>query len=115
MTPMDEQTDIKPESKKDLIVTIKGFPSGDNRIKTVIDLSSAHNSPNISLSLIDSTEQEVSQAVIMETFSPHIEFTLHIRKPDALYPLRLVCTLYKEDNQSLDSKSIQINQTAQQH
>ena len=110
---MNERNDLQSDTSENFIVSMKAFPNGENRIKTVVDLSSIHANPNVALSLFDADEQEISHAVIMETVTPHIEFTLHIRKPDASFPLRLVCTIYKEENQSLDSKSILIDQTAQ--
>jgi hypothetical protein len=90
------------------ILSISGTALTGNRVRTVIDLAENHSKPNLELTLTDANKTVVSRSFILETINRHVEFTLHVRIPDLVLPLSLTCCTYLDEDQIIDTKSVEI-------
>ena len=102
---MSESKTIDQDS---VIRLISCSPLTDNRTRVKIDLSENTSKPNLKLTLIDAKNREVSRTIILGPMNGHIEFTMHVRVPDAQFPLLFTCTTFVEEGQPIYSKSITV-------
>jgi hypothetical protein len=81
------------------ISKLQGELSPDKkRIRVTIELDREDTRPDLDLFLQDAKGIELCHSTIIENFGPRMNFTLHIRQENAIFPLRLVCQLsYLED------------------
>ncbi len=94
------------------IRSITGTEISNRRVQVLVDLEEQHTKPNLAMILTDAHGNEVSRSLIMGMIDPHVEFTLHIRVPDAQPPLMLTGITFMEEDQPLDSKSVEVKQIA---
>jgi hypothetical protein len=90
------------------IKSISGTEISGKRVHVVVDLDENHTKPNLSMILSDALGNEVSRSSIMGMLDPHVEFTLHIRVPEAQPPLSLTGITFIEEDQPIDSKSVDV-------
>lgn len=90
------------------IKTIYGTEISGHRVQVVVDLEENHTKPNLAMILTDAQSNEVSRSLIMGMIDPHVEFTLHIRVPDAQPPYTLTGITFIEEDQPLDSKTVEV-------
>jgi hypothetical protein len=100
---------VMTEPFENSIKSIQGTLITGNRVHVVVDLSENNTKPNLMMTLVDTLGNEVSRSIILGVLEPHIEFTLHIRVPETLFPLRLTGTTFIEEEQLIDSKSVDLN------
>lgn len=100
------------EPKENHIKTITGSEITGSQVHVVVDLEENHTKPNLAMILSDAHENEVSRSIIMGMLDTHVEFTLHIRVPNAQPPLRLTGITFIEENHPLDSKSVEVSPLA---
>jgi len=74
-------------------------------MKAIIDMAENHSNPNLEMKLLDANKKEVSRSLILGVIGTHIEFTLHIRATDPIYPLTLSCTTYTDETNPIDLKN----------
>lgn len=96
------------ESLENIIKSITGNEISGNRVHVVVDLEENHTKPNLTMILSDALGNEVSRSIIMGMLDPHVEFTLHVRVPDAQPPLSLTGTTFIEEDQPIDSKTVDV-------
>lgn len=96
------------EPLENTIKSIAGTEITGNRVHVVVDLEEKHTKPNLSMILTDALGNEVSRSIIMGVLDPHVEFTLHIRVPDAQPPLSLTGITFIEEDQPIDSKNVDV-------
>jgi hypothetical protein len=101
------------ETHENWIKLISGTEISGGRVKVVVDLEENHTKPNLAMILSDAAGNEVSRSIIMGMLDPHVEFTLHIRVPNAQPPLSLTGITFIEEDQPIDSKSIEVAMLAQ--
>lgn len=90
------------------IKSITGTEISGSRVQVVVDLEENHTKPNLAMILTDALGNEVSRSLIMGMIDPHVEFTLHIRVPDAQPPFSLTGITFMEEDQPIDTKSIEV-------
>ncbi len=90
------------------ISSITGTEITGKRVHVVVDLEEKHTKPNLSMILTDALGNEVSRSIIMGMLDPHVEFTLHVRVPDAQPPFGLTGITFIEEDQPIDSKSVDV-------
>jgi hypothetical protein len=96
------------ETLENTIKSITGTEISGNRVHVVVDLEENHTKPNLTMILSDALGNEVSRSIIMGMLDPHVEFTLHIRIPDAQPPLNLTGITFIEEDQPIDTKSVDV-------
>jgi len=96
------------DSSANTIKSIVGTEIAGNRVHVVVELSENHSKPNLAMILFDTLGNEISRSLILGVLDPHVEFTLHIRVPDAKSPLSLTGTTFIEEEQLIDSKSVEV-------
>lgn len=77
------------------------YPDG-GRVRITIELTTFADKPNLSLTIIDSSGETVSEAEILEIITPKIDLTMHIRQPEAQGEYTLRVELYYDDSQPQD-------------
>ena len=105
---MNDQTTSTLNGKDASIQSLAGSLQNGTMVRVVIDLAENHGNPDLELELIDSDDRVVSHSTIMGAMDQHIEFTLHIRLPNARFPVRLTCSSIFNES-VCDSKSIEIS------
>ncbi|MBA4383563.1 MAG: hypothetical protein C0410_02395 [Anaerolinea sp.] len=96
------------EPLENTIKSITGTEISGKRVRVVVDLEENHTKPNLTMILSDALGNEVSRSIIMGMLDAHVDFTLHIRVPDAQPPLRLTGITFIEEDQPIDSKNIDV-------
>jgi hypothetical protein len=91
------------------IKTILGTEITGSRVRVVVDLVENHTKPNLSMVLTDSLGSEISRSIIMGMIDPHVEFTLHVRVPNAQPPFSLTGITFIEEDQPIDSKNVAVD------
>jgi hypothetical protein len=104
---MSENLQIDQPGIDNSIHSLSALPMPGNRVRAVIDLADNHSKPNLKLVLTDTAENEVSRSIILGAIGKHVEFTLHVRVADPLPPLTLTCITYMEDDQAIDTKTVE--------
>ena len=95
-------------SLENIIQTINGTEISNSRIQVVVDLDENHTKPNLAMILTDALGNEISRSLIMGMIESHLEFTLHVRVPDARPPLQLTGITFIEEDKPIDSKSVAV-------
>jgi hypothetical protein len=75
---------------------IEPWPDG-NRVRVHLNLTPFESRPSLELTVFDPQEEEVANAMILETMLPRIVVTLHIRPAEAGVAYRLQANLFYED------------------
>ena len=96
------------DSLENQIKSISGAEISGKRVQVVVDLEDNHTKPNLAMILTDAEGNEVSRSLIMGMIDAHVEFTLHIRVPDAQPPFNLTGITFMEENQPIDTKSVDV-------
>ncbi len=104
---MSDQLPNDPNKKLASIRTLVGNLLDGGRIKVTIELVDNQGILDLELELKDSTNQVISHALIMGTVDQHIEFTLHFRTQNPVFPLTLTGSIFIAQN-LVDSKNIEI-------
>lgn len=91
------------------IKTMLGTEITGSRVRVVVDLDENHTKPNLSMILTDSLGNEISRSIIMGMIDPHVEFTLHVRVPNAQPPFNLTGITFIEEDQPIDSKNVAVD------
>ncbi|HCS40613.1 MAG TPA: hypothetical protein DIW44_13650 [Anaerolineaceae bacterium] len=100
------------DALENTIKSITGTEISGSRVHVVVDLEEKHTKPNLAMVLNDVLGNEVSRSLIMGMLDPHVEFTLHVRVPDAKPPLSLTGITFIEEDQPIDSKSVNVARLA---
>lgn len=93
---------------ENIIKSIIGTEISGNRVHVIVDLEENHSKPNLAMVLSDSLGNEISRSIIMGMLDPHVEFTLHVRVPNAQPPFTLTGITFIEEDQPIDSKIVAI-------
>lgn len=102
-------TQIDNEAQIDnSIHSVSAITLPDNRVRAVIELDENHSNPNLELTLTDANKSVISRSFILETISAHVEFTLHVRIPEAVPPFTLTCCTYLDETIKFDTKSCEV-------
>lgn len=96
------------ENINNSILSLRGEGLAGNRVHVDVQLAENHSKPNLLLTLTDPNGKEVCRSMILGTIDKKVEFTLHIRVSDPVMPLTLTCESYLEDENPIDTKSIEI-------
>src|SRR5512133_3938503 len=96
------------EPLENTIKSITGTEITGSRVHVVVDLEEKHTKPNLTMILSDALGNEVSRSIIMGMLDPHVDFTLHVRVPDAQTPFSLTGITFIEEDQPIDSKSVDV-------
>ena len=96
------------DSLENHIKSITGAEISGKRVQVVVDLEDNHTKPNLAMILTDAEGNEVSRSLIMGMIDAHVEFTLHIRVPDAQPPFNLTGITFIEEDQPIDTKSVDV-------
>lgn len=96
------------EAVENTIKSIAGNEISGSRVHVVVDLEENHTKPNLTMILSDALGNEVSRSIIMGMLDSHVDFTLHIRVPDAQPPLSLTGVTFIEEDQPIDSKTVEV-------
>jgi hypothetical protein len=90
------------------IRSMNGTEISGGRVQVVVDLNENHTKPNLAMILTDATGHEISRSLILGMVDTHVEFTLHIRVPDAQSPMELTGITFIEEDQPLDTKNVSV-------
>ena len=96
------------EALENTIKSIIGTELSNSRVQVVVDLNENHTKPNLAMILTDALGNEVSRSLIMGMIDSHVEFTLHVRVPDAQPPLELTGITFIEEDQPIDTKNVAV-------
>jgi hypothetical protein len=92
------------------IKTLTGELSEDNRkARATVELDREDTHPDLEFILVDTDGAEISRATIIEVLGPSMTFTLHMRKENVRFPIRLICKLSYLDDQVDSEKEVTIN------
>jgi hypothetical protein len=64
------------------------------RVKVTLALTSFQKRPNLSLEIRDALEQVLAETEIIETMTPNLDLTLHLRHPNPQPPYTLFAILF---------------------
>ncbi|MCX6054911.1 MAG: hypothetical protein NTZ74_08370 [Chloroflexi bacterium] len=103
ITPSDQEELVNNKIQDLSIIRID-----ETRIRVELTLYENHSKPNIDLVLSDATGQEISRSILISPIEPQIQFTMHIRQSNPVFPLHLACTSYlEEDHESFLKRIVQ--------
>ncbi len=104
---MSENPSEKIEHNGDnTIAFLTASLSSISTVKVTVELHEGNDRPNISFSLFDSNSDLLSRSFIINCIDQHMDFTLHIRHPQPVFPLTLRCETFFEDDQAIDQKEL---------
>jgi hypothetical protein len=84
----------------------------DSKVKVSVDLYEGHDRPNLSFMLVDGNGEMLARSFIINSIDQHVDFVLHIRNSQPIFPLSLQCESFFEDDQPVDQKEILIEPPA---
>lgn len=106
--PLEPRKRTMPEHPA-VIHNLIGELSEDRRkVRASIELDRDDTRPDLEFSLVDAYSAEISRATIIEVFGTSMSFTLHIRKENVRFPIRLICKLSYLDDQVDSEKEVTI-------
>ena len=86
-------TRLPPEEVR--LIEVKVTPQANSgRVKIFLELTPFLKRPNISVTILDASGKEAAHSEILETMLPKLEFTLHLRQPEAGGPYSLEACVY---------------------
>jgi hypothetical protein len=109
---------IMPESPKaDLqntgnnsIADLKAVLIANLKVKVTLELFEGNDRPNVAFILSDADGNVIARSFIISCIEQHMDFTLHSRQPQPVFPLILTCETFFEENLPVDRKEIVIQQ-----
>ena len=103
----EEISSSKQELKgNNSIRQLKSVFTPPNLVKVTFDLHEGNDHPNLSFTLKDANGEGLAQSFIINCTDLHMDFTLHIRKLEIIFPLTLHCATFIEDDQPIDQEDI---------
>ncbi|MRS02821.1 hypothetical protein EG832_06295 [bacterium] len=100
------------DALENTIRSISGTEISGRRVQVVVDLDEKHTKLNLAMILTDVLGNEISRSLIMGMIDTHVDFTLHIRVPDACSPFTLTGITFIEEDQPIDTKSVEVKNLA---
>jgi hypothetical protein len=92
---------LPPDEVRIKAIEMQPYPDG-RRVRMVLKLTPFQTPPNISLSVTDAREQEVSSLSIIGATEATMSLTIHIRDPEAEEPLRFRLVIDYEEQGIVD-------------
>lgn len=88
-----DEVPLPPEEVRIRSLKADLYPDG-RRLRITVETDPSQKPPSLEVTLNDASGDEIAQASIIENLGHTIEFTLHIRKPEALFPLTVTALLF---------------------
>lgn len=90
------------------IAKLEAVMISGSKVKVILDLHEGNDRPNLSIALVDLNGELLARSFIISCVDQHVDFTLHIRHPDPVFPLTLHCESFFEADQPIDQKTFSI-------
>ena len=110
MTNSEPEIDQGGSPNSTSIRSISGILLEDQeRVRACVDFSDLSQSPTVELALLDPQNCEITRAIILGVFNPHLEFTLHLGKYIYNPPIYLSCVVSLENGRILIEEKVRVN------
>jgi len=88
------------------IAAIKAVQLDSSKVKVSLDLFEDNDRPNIAFILFDANGEMLARSFIISSIDQHMDFTLHIRQSQPVFPLKLTCETFFDENLPVDRQEI---------
>jgi hypothetical protein len=92
------------------ISKIKANLSANEKVKVTLELFEGNDRPNVAFILTDANGNVIARSFIISSIEQQMDFTLHIRQAQPVFPLTIICETFFEENLPVDRKEIIIQQ-----
>jgi hypothetical protein len=92
---------LPPEDVRVKAVELQPYPDG-RRVRRMLNLTPFQSPPNLSISVTDAREQEVSSLSIIGATEATMSLTIHIRDPEVEEPLSVHLAVAYEEQGIVD-------------